>query len=291
MSDVQSANQWQWSQPAQPIITFVTPWYGPGVTGGAEFQARRLAEELHARGIAAEVWATTAGGLMTDWSVPAFPVGPDTVNGVAVRRFAVRPRNAARFDALNNRLLAGERLGLLDEAVFVREIIGSDELEAAIAAEREQRLYIFTPYMFGTTYWGARAAERAYVIPCIHDEAYAAMNLYRQLIEGAYALMFYSPAEQRLAHSLYDITHPRTLLLGGGVETEITGEAARFRATYGISTPFILYAGRRDAPKNTPLLFEYFRRYRAAGGPMALVCIRWPRSACARRPSREQCGV
>ncbi|NJL34346.1 MAG: hypothetical protein HC893_11360, partial [Chloroflexaceae bacterium] len=137
MSDVQSANQWQWSQPAQPIITFVTPWYGPGVTGGAEFQARRLAEELHARGIAAEVWATTAGGLMTDWSVPAFPVGPDTVNGVAVRRFAVRPRNAARFDALNNRLLAGERLGLLDEAVFVREIIGSDELEAAIAAERD----------------------------------------------------------------------------------------------------------------------------------------------------------
>jgi glycosyltransferase involved in cell wall biosynthesis len=264
------ATGWHWHG---PTITFVVPWYGEQVAGGAEVQARRLAEELCARGIAAEVFATTAGGLNTDWSAPAYPAGSDLVNGVPVRRFAVRPRNAAAFDALNLRLLRGERLSLLEEAVFVREIIGSDELEAAIAAEAVQRLYIFTPYMFGTSYWGARATQRPYLIPCLHDEPYAMMQLYAQLFETASGLLFYSPAEQRLARQLYDLPPERLRWLGGGIETDLRGDAARFRRSYSIKGPFLLYAGRRDPTKNTPLLFDYLRRYRAEGGTLRLVCI------------------
>jgi glycosyltransferase involved in cell wall biosynthesis len=260
-----------------PTITFVLPWYGPRIPGGAEFQARRSAEELAARGVPVEVFTTVAGGVMSDWSTPAFAPGLDQLNGVAVRRFPVRPRRAALFDALNRRLLRGERLSLVDEAIFVREIIGSDALEAAIAGERHRRIYIFTPYMFGTSYWGARAAaERAYLIPCLHDEGYAELQHYRQLFEAARGLIFYSAAEQRLARRRYQIDQIPQLVLGGGVETALTGDADRFRAHHAVAGPFLLYAGRRDAGKNTPLLFDYFRRYRADGGTLQLVCIGGP---------------
>jgi glycosyltransferase involved in cell wall biosynthesis len=262
--------QWAWDG---PVITFVVPWYGPHIAGGAEVQSRRFAEELCARGIPAEVFTTTAGGLNSDWTQPAFPTGTEMVNEVRVHRFAVRPRNAAKFDELNLRLLRGEVLSLLDEAIFVREIIGSDDLEAAIVSDNAQRLYIFTPYMFGTTYWGAWLADHAYFIPCLHYESYAYMTLYRRLFESAYALMFYSQAEQRLAQRMYNLKHERMLVLGGGIETDLTGNAERFRQQYGIEGPFLLYAGRRDSTKNTPLLLDYFQQYRQQGGQLALVFI------------------
>lgn len=267
-------SDWAWDG---PTITIVAPWYGPQVPGGAEFQSRRSAEELAARGVPVEVFATVAGGLGTDWAVPTFPVGRDLVSGVPVRRFPVRPRDAASFDALNARLLCDERLSLAEEAVFVREIIGSDELEAAIAAEQRRRIYIFTPYMFGTSYWGARrAGGRDYHIPCLHEESYAHMAHYRQQIEAAHGLIFYSAAEQRLARRLYQIGRTPQLLLGGGIEVGRGGDPAHFRARFGVDGPFLLYAGRRDPTKNTPLLIDYFRRYRAEGGALRLVCIGGP---------------
>lgn len=264
---------WRWGG---PTITFVAPWYGPQVPGGAEFQCRRSAEELAARGVPVAVFATTAGGLGTDWDAPSFPAGDELVDGVPVRRFPTRRRDAAAFEAANRRILAGGRLSLAEEAVFVREIVGSDALEAAVAAERGRRLYLFTPYMFGTSYWGARAALRPYLIPCFHDEGYAYMALYRQLIESAHGLLFYSAAERRLANRVCRIAGRHQLVLGGGVETEGAGDAARFRARFGLERPFLLYAGRRHETKNTPLLYEHFRAYRRQGGRLALVTIGGP---------------
>jgi glycosyltransferase involved in cell wall biosynthesis len=267
------AASWQWDG---PTITFVAPWYGPRVPGGAEFQCRRNAEELARRGLPVEVFATTAGGLGVDWDTPSFPAGDELVNGVPVRRFPTRHRDAAAFDAINRRVLEGGRLSLVDEAVFVREIVGSDALDATIAAERGSRLYIFTPYMFGTSYWGARAALRPYFIPCFHDEGYAYMALYRQLIESAHGLLFYSAAEQRLANRVCRIAGRHQIVLGGGIETQAGGDAARFRRKFGLERPFLLYAGRRDVTKNTPLLYDYFRAYRAQGGQLRLALIGGP---------------
>ncbi|NJM07996.1 glycosyltransferase family 4 protein [Candidatus Gracilibacteria bacterium] len=267
-----------WTWPG-PTITYVIPWYGPHIPGGAEMACRRSAEELSVRGVPVEVWTTTAGGLSSDWSQPAFAPGCSTVNGVAVRRFAVRPRRAEAFDALNTRLLAGETLSLRDEAVFVREIIGSDTLEQAIVAERAQRIFIFIPYMFGTSYWGAQLARRAFLIPCLHDEAYAYMHLYQLALGAAHGLIFHAPAEERFAHQIGVVGRKPTVCLGVGVETGYTGDAARFRARFGIHAPFVLYAGRRDATKNTPLLFAGFRHYREQGGTLQLVCIGGPGEA------------
>jgi glycosyltransferase involved in cell wall biosynthesis len=45
------------------------------------------------------------------------------------------------------------------------------------------------------------------------------------------------------------------------VDTAYTADAGRFRQRYGINGTFVLYAGRREPGKNTPLLLQYWERY------------------------------
>ena len=77
----------------------------------------------------------------------------------------------------------------------MREMINSDELLAHIARHRAESVYFFLPYMFGTTYWGAQVCpERAWLIPCLHDEAYAHLTIYEGMFERAHGLLFLSRA-------------------------------------------------------------------------------------------------
>ena len=49
--------------------------------------------------------------------------------------------------------------------------------------------------------------------------------------------------------------------MGIGMDTEITGNAERFRNKYKIDMPFMLYAGRKDSGKNVDMLLRYFEQY------------------------------
>jgi len=120
--------------------------------------------------------------------------------------------------------------------------------------------------MFGTTVRGAAICpERSWLIPCLHDEAYARLSAYRPLFRSVRGLWFQSQAEVDLAQQLYGLpSHPdqQLVLAGVGVDTGYAGDATAFRQRTGIAGPFVLYAGRKDPGKNVPLLLDYFRRYR-----------------------------
>ena len=75
------------------------------------------------------------------------------------------------------------------------------------------------------------------------------------------AVCFHVPAERALAESLAGADAGR-FHLGEGVDAPPPGDGARFRRTHRVLDPFILYAGRKAAEKNTPLLVEYFARYK-----------------------------
>jgi glycosyltransferase involved in cell wall biosynthesis len=63
-------------------------------------------------------------------------------------------------------------------------------------------------------------------------------------------------------------------VLGGGVDSDFSYDGERFREKYGLDSPFVLYAGRRESGKNTPLLIEYWQRYlRETGQDVTLVLI------------------
>ncbi len=250
------------------IITFVTPWYGPDVPGGAEALTRRLVGQLRRAGVAVEVLTTTTRDLYADWGRDYFPAGTTTLDGVPVRRFPVGRRNRAAFDAVNARLMAGRSVSAADERVFMEQMIRVPALYDFMAREANGRLFVFIPYMFATTYYGAQVCpERSVVIPCVHDESYTRLNLYREVLARVRALVFHTAAEQQLADRFFPGTNGQIReVLGAGIDSEAMGDADRFRRRYGLDGPFVLYAGRREPGKNTPLLLDYWARYWRAGG-------------------------
>ncbi len=246
-------------------VAFVIPFYGADIGGGAETLCRRLAENLTARGADVEVLTTTLRDLATDWSLDFHEPGSYKINGVTVRRFAVRPADMNVFMSINHRLVARETVTLEEELDYMNNAVNSDPLYEYIGYNKKDYVYFFIPYLFGTSLRGAVIApEKSFLIPCLHDEGYAAMRLTRRMFEKVNAVLFNSRSEMRLAKSLHEgLKHTESILMGAGVD-EINGaDGDRFRKKHNLGNdPFILYVGRRDSTKNTPLLMEYFRRYK-----------------------------
>lgn len=250
------------------IISFVVPWYGPDVPGGAEAEARRTVQQLHRAGVPVEVLTSTTRDLYADWSRDYHSVGLSAIEGVPVRRFAVRPRDGAAFDAINGRLMRNQPISAADELTYISQMVRVPELYEFMAREAAARLYVLIPYMFSTTYYGAQVCpERTVIIPCLHDESYARLGIYREVLPLSRSLVFHTETERRLADRLFPAPPGQIReVLGEGVDTDKKGDAQRFRQKYGIDGPFVLYAGRRETGKNTPLLVDYWARYwRVAG--------------------------
>lgn len=247
--------------------TFVVPWYGKDIPGGAEAEARRTAQNLAAAGVEVGVLTTCLAGLGSDWDHDALPPGIGREDGVAVRRFPTARRDAARFNSLNARIMAGQELGRTEERDFFANMIHSPALMEHLAAHPEEGPFFFIPYLFTTSVWGPLVhPSKSIITPCLHDEGYARLDSVRRAIETARAVCFHVPAEMRLGERLYDLGRTEPLIVGEGIDTGWQGDGARFRAKYGVEGPFALYAGRKDAGKNTPLLVQYFLRYLAERG-------------------------
>jgi glycosyltransferase involved in cell wall biosynthesis len=243
-------------------LAFVTPWYGRQIPGGAEAECRDTARALAARGVAVEILTTCARDHASEWA-DHHPEGVTEEDGLLVRRFKVRSRDPRRFDRFNERLLRGGRLAPWEEREFVAHSIHSADLYTYLAAERERYWYAFIPYCFGTTWEGALLApERSVLIPCLHNEPYARLAATAEVLRRVRAVCFHVPAERALGQALAGGDPARGHLVGEGVDTAVAGDPERFRRKYKIHDPFLLYAGRKATGKNTPLLVEYFARYR-----------------------------
>ena len=243
-------------------LAFVVPWYGPDIPGGAEAECRATARALRSRGVPVEILTTCARDHASPWT-DHHPEGVTEEDGFVVRRFKVRPRDPERYGRLQWRLTAGGTLTSFEEEDFIRESVNSHDLYAYLGAERERYWYAFIPYCFGTTWEGALVApERSLMIPCLHDEPFAHLKWTRRVLRAVRAVCFHVPAERALAERLAGADPERFHLVGEGVDPPPAGDAERFRRTHRMHDPFVLYAGRKAAEKNTPLLVEYFARYK-----------------------------
>lgn len=244
---------------------FVVPRYGEEVVGGAEDLARRTAEELARRGYRVSALATRALDHHT-WR-DHYPSGTTTINGVRVTRFGARTRlGDPSLHRVLASLAAGEELAPGDQLRWLEGVVTSDQLFDHIGSSgREYSHLIFLPYLFGTTYFGSKIhPERSYIIPCLHDEPYAHQSLIRRMLTGVRGLMFNSPGERRLAVRLLGLEDPGPVV-GMGFDP-LAGDPGAFRDRTPVRGDFVLYAGRREEGKNTPLLVDYFRRF-ASGNP------------------------
>jgi glycosyltransferase involved in cell wall biosynthesis len=247
-------------------LTFVVPWFGDDVRGGAELQAWETARELARRGCRVEILTTCSRSFLHRWDENVHPPGVTEREGIAVRRFPVDPRDEGRFGAANQALFGRVRPPASVEEDFVRENINSRALYAFIAEHAADRLFVFTPYLYGTTLAGAAVRpDRSLLIPCLHDEPYAYLAATRGAFLGVRGSLFFTPEEAAVARRACG-TEPPGRVTGGGIDTHLRGDAERFRRASGLREPYLIYVGRLDPGKNTHVVMAYAREWTARRG-------------------------
>lgn len=241
---------------------FVVPRYGSDVVGGAEDLARRTAEELASRGFKVSAFATRALDHHT-WK-DYYQPGVTTLNGVEVTRFPAQTRlGDPEMSRIAVELASGKVPCEDDQRTWLSGVVSSKEMLDHIKnAGGDYSHIIFLPYLFGTTFLGSAVRpETSYIVPCLHDEPYAHLPLVHEMLRRVKGLMFNSEGERRLAGRLLGTEDPGPVV-GMGFR-RVEGDEAAFRDRTPARGPVVLYAGRREQGKNTPLLVEYFARFAA----------------------------
>jgi len=266
-------------------IGFVIPWYADSIPGGAEMELREVTSHLHAAGMNIEILTTCVKEFGADWSVNYYPEGEDkAASGVTIRRFKVRKRDTAAFDAVNAKLMSRTPVTPEEEDIFLREMVNSPDLcEYMQSRGDEYSLFVFIPYMFGTTYNGVKTApERSVLIPCFHDEAYAYLSRFRELFPKAAGMIFNAQPESDLAERLYGFSQSgtKTITMGIGMDTDITADPTAFRSKFGIEGEYLIYVGRIDEGKNCPMMFRYFEEYKKRDPQSGLKLVLMGKPVC-----------
>lgn len=258
-------------------IAFVTPRYGPDVVGGSEAVSREAAHGLAARGWEVEVLTTPARDHYT-WA-PAYPLGVSEHDGVVVRRFELvneQGRYPGQPDRgqLEQRIADGLRLDEGQEQAWVNGLFRVPDLYHHLVRDRHRyRAVVFSPYLFWTTLVGVPAVgERAIVMPCLHDEGYARLDIVGRVLRGAGRAWYLAGPERDLAESL-GCAPPAGDLTGAGVDVPESYPPSRLLAEHGIERPFLLYAGRREEGKGWPVLLDAFAEAVRRGADLDLVTM------------------
>ncbi|MCX6349127.1 MAG: glycosyltransferase family 4 protein [Candidatus Aureabacteria bacterium] len=88
------------------------------------------------------------------------------------------------------------------------------------------------------------------------------MKIIRDLFLSAAAVFFNTAPEMELARRIMPLDGKKARVIGLGIEAPAALKPEEFRKKYEIDFPYLLYAGRREGGKSTPLLIEYFRHFR-----------------------------
>ena len=252
-------------------LAFVVPRYGVRIVGGAETLARSLARSLPAERFEVDVLTTCAENHHT-WE-NELPPGTSGDQSVTVRRFAVSKRDVGAFLELQTRISAGLEITREDELAWIAGSVNSEGLYDWIAREGEgYDVMLFLPYLFGTTILGARIhPERSILIPCLHDEPFAATRVVANLFRGVRGLLFNAEPERELASRLYGVGGDAPVVGMGFEPPDTPADPRLFRERYGVDGDYLLYFGRKEGGKNLPLLLACFGTCADAGQGLSLV--------------------
>ena len=108
---------------------------------------------------------------------------------------------------------------------------------------------VFSPYLAWTTMVCVPfLAERAVVMPCLHDETYARLEIVRPVLAAPALVWFLAVPEHHLAHSLGAVAR-RHSVTGAGVAVPRSYNPAAFVEKHNLRRPYVILAGRREGGK------------------------------------------
>ncbi len=263
------------SQTRSGRLAFVPVRFGDDLVGGAEMLVRETADGLAARGWSVDVLT----GCARDHFREPHHYAPGVTERPGAARLVRFPSvvSSHRADRVlgNRALAAGRRLTVAEQYRWCNDDVRVPGLfDHLLTHGHEYRAVVFAPYLYWTTVAGVQAVpDRSVLIPCLHDEPTAALDVVAAPFRSARDVWFCTEPEADLARR----RHPDLAshaVLGTGVTEPGPADPDRFRARFGIDGPFALYAGRREAGKGfDALLTDFAAAVERVPEPVRLVCI------------------
>ena len=256
-------------------LAIVTPWFGGELIGGAERLAWDLSRALARAGEHVDVLTTCCRSFHDDWAANYHREGTTSIDGIVVRRFRLDARDRVAFSRANSALLAlrrdqlrRDRSPLPERTIeaFVTQGIHSRGLIKHLRQRGDEYdAVVFLPYLYGTTLDGLPVvADKAFLLPCLHDEAYAYLDAVRTIFRQARGLLFNSEGELDVAANLYGPwVHARAHVVGHAVDiVDMQAELTTINGFAPHRSRYVLYLGRSDRTKNVEFAVEAFVRFR-----------------------------
>ena len=248
-------------------LAFIAPRFAEGGTvGGAETLLKALAERCATAGCEVHFLTTCATNHFT-WE-NTVPPGTRQVNGLTVHFFPVNAdRDIERFLRVQQSIDAGARVSDEDELAWIRHSVNSEPLLQHLRDEGAgyDRIVI-GPYLFGVTWFASQVHPRkTLLVPCLHDEVFAYLRIMKQMFLSVRGFMFNTAPEMELARRLYGVPENRCAVVGLGMDS-FDADPASFARRKGLTAPYVIYSGRREPLKGTPLLCAYLDVFRARTG-------------------------
>lgn len=176
------------------------------------------------------------------------------------------PRDEAAFDALSP--------SVLSESPSISQQQRWMDAQGPVSPALEQHLgehgatydaVMFIPYLYATTARGLPlVADRAVLVPALHDEPPLRLSLFDDIISAAQSIVFSTPEELQLAVRRFGVRESRCHLVGAGIDLPTPGDPGAFAAAAGIDRPYVLALGRVDPSKGAHDLIDMHRWYRRA---------------------------
>ncbi|GJM83629.1 hexosyltransferase [Paenibacillus sp. HMSSN-139] len=142
------------------------------------------------------------------------------------------------------------------------ETVNSDSMYEYIEVNRHECIFLFIPYLFGTTFWGSRIIpEHSFIIPCLHDEELARLEAIGHMLTRAKGIFFNTEEEKLLTERLHGIDMSNSVISGGGVEINYQPNERRSREKFNLIGDYFVYVGRIVTGKNVPQLLDFFNRF------------------------------
>ncbi len=252
-------------------VAFVAPRLAAGgAVGGAETLLLNLAQLARSGGCEVTLLTTCASNHFT-W-VNEHPAGEFVHEGLRVIRFSVNgDRDIEAFLRVQRPISAGEQVSDHDEDLWIDNNVNSRALEEYLTANRHKFDRIVAgPYLFGLTLAVARLApEKMLLVPCLHDEPFARVRRIARMFRSVAGFIFNTLPERELALRLYGpelVAAGRPAPVVGFALDDFTSDATATIRKLGFTAPYILYCGRREELKGTPLLIDYWATYRRLTG-------------------------
>ena len=244
-------------------IAFVCPRLAqPGTAGGAETLLRNLAERAAAAGREVHFLTTCARNHFS-WENEREP-GTEETGGMMIHYFPVDThRNIERFLETQEAIRVGAEVTDEDERDWIDHNVNSRALCDHLA--RHGGVYhriLLGPYLFGLIWHASQIRpDRSFLIPCLHDEPFARLRLMRTMFSAVAGCLFNTEPERVLAQNLFDLSSKHSHVVGMGLDG-FDADPNAFALQHEIRGPYVLYSGRREPLKGTPMLIDFVHAFR-----------------------------